>query len=80
MESSAEFQAVDNVPFDVPVWADLVRDIAHHAAETLYWSSTIVGPIVPVSAGYTKGAAEASTKRYDVRKYRQMKLAGRKSR
>jgi hypothetical protein len=71
-ESSAEFRQVDQVPFDVPVWEELIRDIAQHAAEILYASAQIVGPIVQVSANYRHGAEEASNKRYDMGKYREM--------
>jgi hypothetical protein len=79
MESSAEFQIAENVPFDIPVWDEVVRGIAQAVAEVLYRSCRIVGPIVPVSADYHTGAEEAANKRFDMHKYRAMKLGGRTS-
>jgi hypothetical protein len=78
-DHSEEFKEVDQVPFDVPVWDDLIVAISHHAASLLYSSARIVGPLINVKRNYAIGAKEAANKRYDMRKYRKMMLANRSS-
>jgi len=78
-DPSEEFKAVDNVPFDVPVWHDLIVEISKHASSLLFSSARIVGPLVPVTSEYEFGAKEAAKKRYDMRKYREMMQANRTS-
>jgi hypothetical protein len=71
-ESTGEFRQVDQIPFDVPVWDGLIQHITRHAAETLYNSAEVVGDLSPVTPTFEAGAAEASEKRFDMRKYREM--------
>jgi len=75
---SDEFKEVDQAPFDVPVWDDLIVAISHHAASILYSSAHIVGPLIPVTKDYEIGAAEAANKRYDMRDFRKMMLANQR--
>ena len=70
--ASAEFNEVDQIPFDVPVWEGLIQRITRHAAEVLYSSAEVVGPLTPVASDFEVGAGEASEKRYDMQKYREM--------
>ena|SRR5947209_12193093 len=76
---SDEFKEVDQVPFNVPTWEDLILAISQHAASLLYSSATVVGPLVTVTKDYTAGAEEAAKKRYDMGKYRKMMQAGQAS-
>jgi hypothetical protein len=69
-EAAAEFQLVDSVPLDIPVWEDVIRQISRQLAEELYATAKIVGPIVPASPDYPIDAEEAAKKRYDMSKYR----------
>jgi len=78
-DSSEEFREVDQIPFDVPVWDDLLSGICQHAASLLYSSATVVGPLVPVTKDYKIGAEEAAKKHYDMHKYRKMMQTDRGS-
>ena len=78
-DSGEEFQEVDSIPFDVPVWDDVIAGICQDAAGVLYSSARVVGALVPVTSDYKFGAEEAAKKCYDMRKYRTMMQADQKS-
>lgn len=78
-DASAQFEEVDQAPYDIPLWEEVLTGISHHAAGVLYGSMKVVGPIVATSRDYGSGAEEAASKRYDMKKYRSMMLGGRQS-
>jgi hypothetical protein len=69
---SAQFEKVDDVPFDVPVSDWLLYRLAEHAGMELFRRSVIVGSLKNVPQNFFGRAEEAAAKGYNLKLLREM--------
>src|SRR5437016_1525349 len=70
--TSAEFEKVDSVPFDIPMSEGLLYRLAEHAGKELYRRAIVVGSMKPVPQNFLGRAEEAAAKGYDIKLLREM--------
>jgi hypothetical protein len=64
--SDAQFEQVDNVPFDIPMSEGLLNQLAEHAGKELYRRSVVVGSLKSVPQNFLDRAEEAAEKGYNL--------------
>jgi hypothetical protein len=69
---SAEFQRVENLPFDIPMPEGLLYRLAEHAGKELYSRAVVVGSMKTVPQNFLGRAQEAAEKGYDLKLLREM--------
>ena len=68
----AQFEKVDDVPFDIPMSEWILYRLAEHAARELYRRSVVLGSLKPVPQDFLGRAEEAAAKGYNLKLLREM--------
>jgi hypothetical protein len=69
---SAEFERVEDLPFDIPMSEGLLYRLAEHAGKELYSRALVVGSMKTVPRNFLGRAQEAAKKGYDLKLLREM--------
>jgi len=70
--AAAQFEQVDNLPFDIPTSKSILCGLAQHAGEEIYRRSVVVGPLKLVPENFRERAQEAASKGSSLKLLREM--------